>query len=90
MATDENKSHTVTFDESAAETIVQSLGWGINANGVIVDPETATLVRASDGAMIHIHELGGIVPDENGDPQPMRDDFASIVGHVKGRGEPDG
>lgn len=77
----------LTFDQSAAEVIVQTFGWEVDSAGYIHDAETGDVVVATDGAPIMIENLAGVVPDENGDPTPLNSDFNSLVDHVKRRQE---
>lgn len=74
---------TITYDLSAVESVIEQFGWEEAEDG-IVDSDNEIVV-ATDGDPIYTHELGGIVPDENGDPAPLRGDFNSICEYVEAR-----
>lgn len=84
-AQDDSGTPQVTFGPSAAETIIEQFGWRVDGQGYIASDDGQSLIKATDGDIINIDELAGIVPGEDGEPTPLRDDFNSIVEHVKRR-----
>lgn len=70
-------SPTVTFGPSAAETVIREFGWRVK-NGVIVDIQNGEPIEGFHGGPVEIENFGGIVKDEDGEPTPIRDNFADI------------
>lgn len=71
----------LTFDESAAETVIESFGWELTNTGYICGDD---IVPSITGQPVHIDDLAGVVEYE-GDPRPLRDDFNELVEYVKHR-----
>lgn len=77
----------LTFSEGAVEVIVEAFGWKVSETGYILTEGGANAPTA-DGAPIQVDEVAGVVTSESGDPMLLRDDFVSLVEHVKLRGNP--
>jgi len=77
-------STTITFDESAAKSVLESFGRGVDDKGYIIDLETGERETTPDGAKIHVEEFAGL---ERGSTIFLDDDFTTIVDHVKRRRE---
>lgn len=83
---DTSDAPTITFGESAAETIISGFGWTTDFDNIIVNA-AGEPVESTDGDPIPLDKLGGIIPDDDGNPVLVRDDFASLAEHVKERME---
>lgn len=81
----EQEDPVLTFDDSAVPTVLSAFAWDTDGNGTIVDRDDDP-VEATDGEPITTDELAGVV-GQPGDRTPLRDDFPSLVDHVKNRGE---
>lgn len=75
-------STTLTFDESAAEFIIESFGKTTDGEGYIVDPERDERETTPEGNEIHIDDFAGV---EKGSQLFLDDDFTTLVEHVKRR-----
>jgi hypothetical protein len=72
---------TVTFDESAVPFVLDVLGWQTDDEGKLRDADGSPVV-ATDGGMIEVENVGGIVR-EDGEARPLRDDFVSIAEYTE-------
>lgn len=71
---------TLTFDESAAETVIEAFGWATNERGEIVDEETGGRVLNRDFNPVRIGEFAGVISgSESGNPIPITSDFTELV-----------
>ncbi|AAV45603.1 unknown [Haloarcula marismortui ATCC 43049] len=75
-------STTLTFDESAAEFIIESFGKTTDGEGYIVDPQRNERETTPEGNEIHIDDFAGV---EKGSQLFLDDDFTTLVEHVKRR-----
>lgn len=75
---------TLTFDESAAEEILEAFGKSVDEEGYLYDPETEERETNGDGEEIQKGRLAGI---EQGSIIFVDDDFNSLVEHVNRRKE---
>lgn len=75
-------STTLTFDESAAEFVLESFGRAVDDEGYVIDPETGRRETTENGEDIHKDEFTGV---ENGSIIFLDDDFTTLVNHVKRR-----
>lgn len=75
-------STTLTFDESAAEFILESFGREVDAEGYVINPETSERETTEDGEPIHKDHFAGL---EDGSIIFLDDDFTTLVDHVKRR-----
>ena len=75
-------STTLTFDETAAEFILESFGRSTDEEGYIINPETGERERTPEGQEIHIDDFAGV---EKGSELFLDDDFTTLVNHVKRR-----
>lgn len=73
-------STTLTFDESAAELILQSFGKDVDEEGYVIDPVTGERETTESGDEILKEDFAGV---EKGSIIFLDDDFNSIVDHVK-------
>lgn len=75
-------STTLTFDESAAEFVLESFGREVDEEGYVVNPETGNRETTPEGKEIKVEHLAGV---EQGSELFIEDNFASLVEHVKRR-----
>ncbi|PYZ02651.1 hypothetical protein C8039_03060 [Halogeometricum sp. wsp3] len=75
-------STTLTFDESAAEFLIESFGKTTDGEGYIVDPQRNERETTPEGNEIHIDDFAGV---EKGSQLFLDDDFTTLVEHVKRR-----
>jgi len=73
----------VTFDESAAEFVIESFGREVDEEGYVVDPQTGERETTPGGEEIKAEEFAGV---EKGSVLFLDGDFTSLVDHVKRRG----
>lgn len=71
---------SLTFDESAAEFVLEAFDRELDSEGYIVDPETGDRVTTPNGEEVHRDEFSGL---EEGSILYLDDDFMSLVDHVK-------
>lgn len=74
---------TLTFDESAAETVLEQFGWKVadDPEGLVVD-ENGEPVKSLNGHQLTVNQLAGVVADEDGDPVPLVDSFPDLCSYV--------
>lgn len=77
-------STTLTFDENAAEFILESFGAEIDDEGFIINPETGERETVTDSEELHKDHFSGV---EKGSIIYLDDDFNTLVEHVKRRRE---
>lgn len=77
-------SATLTFDESAAEFVLESFDKEVDAEGYVIDPDTEHRETTPDGEEIHVSEFAGL---EEGSILFLDDDFTTLVDHIKRRRE---
>lgn len=71
----------LTFDESAAEDILEAFDREVDEEGYIIDPETGEReVVPGSNQEIHIDDFSGV---EKGSVLFLNDDFTTLVDHVK-------
>lgn len=75
---------TLTFDESAAELVLQSFGRDVDKEGYVINPETGERETTETGEEIHKEHFAGL---EEGSIIFLDDDFNTLVDHVKRRRE---
>lgn len=75
-------SETLTFDESAAEFVLESFGRSVDEEGYVVDNETGERETTEGGNEIHRKHFAGV---EDGSIIFLDDDFNTLVRHVKRR-----
>jgi hypothetical protein len=73
----------ITFGPSAAETVLEELGFAVDDAGIIVDEAGAPVEPAFGDAPISVNELGGFAKDESGEIVVIGDDFPSLVEYLK-------
>lgn len=73
---------TLTFEESAAEFVIESFGRSVDDSGYIINPETGERETTPEGGEIHIDDFAGV---EKGSEIFLDDDFTTLVNHVKRR-----
>ena len=74
---------TLTFDESAAENILEAFGKGVDNEGYVVDAD-GERETTDHGDEIEKGHFAGL---EQGSIIVLDDDFNSLVGHVNRRQE---
>lgn len=75
-------SATLTFDETAAQSILEEFGRDIDDEGYVMNPETGKRITNEDGIEIHKDHFAGV---ERGSVIILDDDFNTLVDHVKRR-----
>lgn len=75
-------SPSLTFDESAAEFVLEAHGKAVDEEGYVVDAETGERVETPEGDEIEASEFAGI---EKGSTLFLDSNFESLVEHVKRR-----
>jgi hypothetical protein len=73
----------LTFGPSAAETVLEDLGFAVDDGGIIVDETGDPVEPAFGDAPISVDNLGGFAKDESGEIVVIGDDFPSLVEYVK-------
>lgn len=73
-------STTLTFDESAAEYVLEAFGREVDEEGYVVNPETGERETTESGDEIHKEDFAGL---EQGSIIFLDDDFNTLVDHVK-------
>lgn len=73
---------SLTFDQSAAEFVLESFGRETDEDGFIIDPSDGKRELTPEGEEIHIDDFSGV---ENGSELFLDDDFKTLVEHVKRR-----
>lgn len=77
-------STTLTFDETAAEYIIEAFGKDVDDEGYVIDPENGERETIDAGEELHIDHFAGV---EEGSIIFLDDDFNTLVEHVKRRRE---
>jgi hypothetical protein len=75
-------STNLTFDESAAEFVLESFDREVDDEGYIINSETGERETTPEGDELTVDDLAGI---EQGSKIFVADEFTSIVEHVKRR-----
>lgn len=75
-------SHSLTFDDSATEFVLEAHGKTVDEEGYVADTETGERVVTPEGDEILASEFAGI---EKGSTRFLDDNFESLVEHVKRR-----
>lgn len=79
----------MSFDETAAEWVLNCFGKEVNDRGFVVDKDTKEKVLTPDGKEIPIEDFAGVVKGDDGSTLFIKDNFASIVEYVKRKKEND-
>lgn len=78
-------STTLTFDESAADFILESFGREVDEDGFVYDPESGEYETIDEnGERLNVEHFAGV---EDGSIIFLDDDFTTLVEHVKRRRE---
>lgn len=75
-------NETLTFDESAAQYVLESFDRATDHDGYVINPETGNRETTETGAEIHESDFAGL---EAGSIIFLDDDFNTLVNHVKRR-----
>jgi len=75
-------SPQITFDDSAAEMVLDEFGKAVDEQGYIVEADTGNRVLTPEGEEIPIQNFGGIA---KGSQIFIEDNFVSIIKHVNRR-----
>lgn len=73
---------SLTFDESAAEFVLQAFGRKIDDEGYVVNPNTGKREVSPEGDELRAEAFAGV---ERGSLLFLDDNFDSLVEHVKRR-----
>jgi len=71
---------SLTFDESAAEFVLEAFDREVDGEGYVINPKTGERETTPDGEEIHRDEFTGV---EDGSTLFLDDDFMTLVDHVK-------
>lgn len=74
------KRPVITFDRDTAKVVVEAVGYTVDAEGFIIEKESAARVLATDGKPLSLKELGGIRRSKkDGGLRFFRSDTASLI-----------
>lgn len=72
---------TLTFEQSASKHTITAFGWRLNDENVIVNGD-GEWVPSYCGDKVHVSEFAGIVKGPEGNPTPLRENFAELAEYV--------
>lgn len=75
---EQGKPPRIAFNESAAAFVIEAFGWTTDEHGMIVHEESGDYVETYNGHIIPLASLAGVV-QVDGEPVPLRDNFADLV-----------